>query len=292
MNIPNIKRLLLGASSILFFALPSASGINWLSPNLDRLQQRAQNEDKLFLLYFSANWCAPCQWMEQNTFQDASLNSFVGENYLAAKVDLNNTDNKILQHRFEVDVIPTILVFSTSGKLIARRTATQEPRPLLRWLRHLDKPAHHVDATIPVSQTQEALASPQRNTQFSRPALIPDTPTQDMLSQQELQVDDYHNPALALSGEPVAIVETSFAPRSSLTYSIRLDQILADYGSAVQAVTEVERKFEVRAELQPRPDGRYHVLLGDFKTTGEARQFLQYLQRNNRQGEIIHLSDK
>ncbi|MEL7252093.1 MAG: thioredoxin family protein [Bacteroidota bacterium] len=292
MNIPNTKRLLLGTSILLLFILPSASALNWLSPDLDRLQQSAQREDKLFLLYFSADWCAPCQWMEQNTFQDEQLNGFIDEHYLAAKVDLNNTDNKILQHRFEVDVIPTILVFSTNGKLIARRTATQEPRPLLRWLRHLDKPANHVDATLPVEESQVALTSPQRNTQFSRPALIPDGPALEMLSQETSEPEDYHNPSLVLSGEPVAMVEPSFSPRSSLTYCIRLDQTQADYSSAVKAVTEFERKFEAKAELQPKPDGSYEILLGSFETTGEARQFLLFLQRNDRQGEIIPFSDK
>ncbi len=276
MNIPNTKRLLLGVAATLLFTIPTAFGLNWLSPDLEQLQQRAQREDKLFILYFSADWCAPCQWMEQNTFQNPQLISFMSEHYLPAKVDLNNTDNKILQHRFEVDVIPTILVFSTNGKLIARRTATQEPKPLLRWLRHQDKPAHHVDATLPVEESTVALASPQRNTHFSRPALIP---------------DDYHSPSLVLSGEPVAMLETSFSPRSSLNYCIRLEQTLADYSSAVQAVNDFERKFETKAELLPKPDGSYEILLGAFETTGEARQFLLFLERNDRQGEIIPLSD-
>ena len=87
------------------------------------------------------------------------------------------------------------------------------------------------------------------------------------------------------------MLETSFSPRSSLNYCIRLEQTLADYSSAVQAVNDFERKFETKAELLPKPDGSYEILLGAFETTGEARQFLLFLERNDRQGEIIPLSD-
>lgn len=292
MNIPKNSRPFVGSLLLLLFANSLQAAVNWLSPELEALQRQAQQEDKLFLLYFSADWCAPCKWMEENTFQDAQLGGFLQSNYLAAKVDLNNTNNKVLQHQFEVEVIPSILVFATNGQLIARRTASQEAKPLLRWLRHLDQPAHHVDAALPQMAAEKAIASPKKSRSFRRPALITDNePGLLTSSTPRPSTSTVTSPTLILSGDPLAVSEAKFTPRSGAEYGIRLQQTLSDYSSAVQEVTELERKFEARAELQPMPNGQYEVVLGQFETTGEARRFLQYLQRNDRQGEIVTLSD-
>lgn len=289
MNIPSVLRPVSGLTLLLFICFSAQAAVNWLPADLEALQEKAQREDKLFILYFTADWCAPCQWMEQNTFQDGPLNRYLRENYLAAKVDLNNIDNKILQHQFEVEVIPSVLVFATNGKLIDRRTGSEGARPLLRWLRHLNRPAHHADASLPEPATSVALTSPQKNTTFSRPALVPDMPEPGMLSFQESSTPPSSKPSLVLSGEPLAMSEPAFAPRSSIQYSVRLQKIAEDYSTAVYQIGELERKFETRAELQPLGNGQFYLLLGTFETTGEAQRFLQFLARNDRLGEIVPL---
>ena len=228
--------------------------------------------------------------MEQHTFQDPQLGQYLQAHYLAAKVDLNNTASKRMQHQFAVDVIPSILVFATNGQLIGRRTATQEARPLFRWLRHLDRPAHHADASLPPDEAPVALASPQKQGSFSRPALLPDTPTSGLLTANERPATSA-NPNLILAGEPLALAENNFTPRSTLRYTILLQQTPLAYNAALQEITELERKYETRAELYPLGNGNFSIQLGQFATTGEARQFLQYLQRNDRQGEIVPLND-
>lgn len=290
MNIPTKIRPVVGSLLLLLFASSAQATVNWLSPELEHLQQQAQQEDKLFLLYFSADWCAPCRWMEENTFQDPQLSGFLQANYLAAKVDLNNTNNKALQYQFDVDAIPTILVFATNGKLVARRNASQEARPLLRWLRHLDRPANHADAALPQAVETDAIASPKKQRTFKRPALLPDNEP-GLLTAAPSTPTTNAPPALILSGEPLAMAEPAFAPRSAAPYGIRLRKVIPDYSSAIQEIRELERKFESRAELQPINNGQFSVVLGHFDTASEARRFLQYLQRNNLQGEIVPLSD-
>lgn len=288
MNIPNYQLALLG---IVFLFLPStnfALPINWLSPDLENVQQRAQQEDKIFLLYFTADWCLPCQWMQENTFQDPELGQFMTENILAVKVDLNHAQAKELQHQFEVQVIPTILVFATNGKLIDQRSASVEAKHLLRWFKKLDKPANHVSATLPANDIQVAMDAPLPKISFSRPALVPDDDEPQLLSNQE--VESPETPALVLSGEPIIAAYTGLAPRSSLSYGIQLKGITVDYPTAIRLVSEMERKYEQTTELKPDGQGQFHLVLGSFSSTGEARQFLQFLQRNNREGEIVPLS--
>lgn len=291
MNIPNKHNVLLGLLFLFSFSYGFTNSIPWLSANLERVQQQAEQEDKLFFVYFSADWCMPCKWMEQNTFQDSELSAYIKDHYLAVKVDLNLAKGKELQHQFEVEVIPTVLVFATNGRLIARHSASQEARPFLRWLKRLDKPSHHVDAQLPLAATPTALSSPKPNTSFSRPALIPETAMEMEFVEQSLE-EEKLSPALVLSGHPIAAAEPYFAPRSSLAYGVRLAETSPDYSEAVHLIGELERKFEQRAELEPTGDGSFNIILGAFETTGKARQFLLFLNRNNRSGEIVPVAGK
>jgi thioredoxin-related protein len=287
MNIPYCKLTLLG---LVFFILSTSSfalPIHWLPPDLASVQAQAQREDKLFLLYFTADWCAPCQWMQENTFQDTELNEHLRENILTVKVDLNHAQAKELQHRFEVEAIPTILVFATNGQLIDRQATTIEAKHLLRWLKRVDKPAHHVNATLPEPTTATAMDAPQPQLAFSRPALIPEAEQEHLLSEYQ------HRPAspgLVLTGAPLASNDAGFTPRSSLHYGVQLKAAPVSYTTAVQMIQELERKFEQPVEMDPVTPGAFRLILGTFDTTGEARQFLQFLQRNDREGEVVPLN--
>jgi thiol-disulfide isomerase/thioredoxin len=289
MNIPTHKLALVG---LLLFFLPQlthALPINWLGPDLAHAQQQAQKEDKLFLLYFTADWCLPCQWMQQHTFQDPELLEYLGDHILTVKVDLNQAEAKVLQHQFEVETIPSILVFAPNGKLLDRNTASIDARPLLRWLKKLDKPANHLSATLPLVDQQTALDAPQAEIAFSRPALLPEEEAPVLLSHTSPQEENPSPPRLVLSGEPIAAVQSGFAPRSGMTYGVQLKNVLVDYPTAVRMVGEIERKYEQSAELKPNGDGQFFLVLGNFPTTGKARQFLLFLQRNDRQGEVVPL---
>lgn len=288
MNIPKYKLTLLGLVFLFIPAVSFALPINWLSPDLESVQQRAQREDKIFLLYFTADWCLPCQWMQENTFQDHELSQYLADNILAVKVDLNHAQAKELQHQFAVEVIPSFLVFATNGQLIDQRSASQEARPLLRWLKRLDKPANHVSATLPAVSTPQAMDAPQPKINFSRPALLPTTEEPQLMSNHASESSPA--PLLVLSGEPTITAYAGLAPRSSLTYGIQLKGVTVDYPTAIRLVSELERKYEQTTKLKPNGQGQFHLVLGAFSTTGEARQFLQFLQRNDREGEIVPLS--
>lgn len=288
MNIPTHKLAFVGLALFFLPQLLPAFPVNWLGPDLDRVQQQAQQEDKLFLLYFTADWCLPCQWMQQNTFQDPELLEYFGEHLLTVKVDLNHAQAKVLQHQFEVESIPSILVFAPNGKLLDRSTASIDARALLRWLKKLNKPVNHLSATLPLPEQQIALDAPQAEIAFSRPALIPEEETPAMLSQAS-PPEENDPPLLVLSGEPIAAVQSGFAPRSGMSYGVQLKNVLVDYSTAIRMVEEIERKYEQRTDLKPNGDGQFFLVIGNFPTTGMARQFLLFLQRNDREGEIIPL---
>jgi thiol-disulfide isomerase/thioredoxin len=257
--------------------------------SLEQARQQARQQDKLFILYFTANWCLPCRWMEANTFADPELSAFVSDHYLAVKVDLNKPGSRVLQQQFEVNILPSLLVFAANGQLIDQRSASQEAAPLLRWLKRLDKPANHLTPVLlPDASARPALNSPRAEVNFTRPALVTD-PAPALLTHHQNQTEE---PLLVLSGEPLAAVEPRFSPRSSKFYGILLHGDTYDYTAGIRMIVELERKYEQKAELYPLGEEQFQCLVGHFETTGQAQQFLQYLNRNNRTGEIIILPGK
>ena len=230
----------------------------------------------------------PCQWMETETFHDPVLSSYVKANYLAIKVDISKASGKILQEQFEVSSLPSILVFDALGHLVDRREASQKAGPLLRWLKRLDKPANHLDPRLHTTalQGKPAMDSPKAELHFSRPALIPDEPT-PALTQATLP--PIEEPLIVYQDAPVT--PNVFALRSTQQYGIKLKELINDYTDGVRLVAEMERKYQKRTELSPLGNGQFYLIIGEFKTTGQAKVFLNYLHRNNQQGAIVPLEN-
>jgi thiol-disulfide isomerase/thioredoxin len=257
--------------------------------NLEEAQQQAYQKDKLFFLYFTADWCMPCRWMEEETFQDPALSSYVKANYLAVKVDISKAVGRILQEQFEVNSLPSILVFDALGHLVDRREASQEAEPLLRWLKRLDKPANHLDPRLHATALAgtPAIDAPKAELHFSRPALIPED-TAPLLSHTQVPVQE----ELLIVYQEKPSISTIFTPRSAQHYGIKIERLINNYTEGIRIVAEMERKHQQRAELQPLGNGQFYLLLGDFETTGQARIFLNYLQRNDQKGEIVPLENQ
>jgi len=274
---------------LLFLSQQANASIPFQEINLEEAQQQAYQKDKLFFLYFTAEWCMPCQWMETETFHDPSLSSYVKANYLAIKVDISKASGKILQEQFEVSAVPSILVFDALGHLVDRREASQKAGPLLRWLKRLDKPANHLDPRLHTTALlgTPAMDSPQAELHFSRPALVPDEP-EPLFTQTQLPITEEAIIVFQDTPSPTNV----FAPRSTQQYGIKLKQRIDDYTNGIRLVAEMERKYQKRAELQPLGNGQFHLLIGEFETTGQANVFLNYLQRNDQQGIVVPLEKR
>lgn len=261
-----------------------AQAISWQQTNFEQGKLQAAKHDKLLLVYFAADWCVPCQWMDAHTFGEAELVGYVHQNYIPIKVDLHKVETKRLQHQFEVDIVPSFLVFDASGRLVGKQSGSMDVAKLLGWLKQMDIPANHIHPKA-VSQPSVAYVAdaPTADLAFSVPPLfttMPDEPALTHVSNQK------H--LLVLADAPLAMnTDVHLYGRSAMTYSIQLTEHAADYETAVRTVADLERKHEQPANLYPNPDGTFRIVIGKFTTTGDAARFLQYLMRNNKQGAVI-----
>lgn len=110
--------------------------------SLDEARARATQSDQLFFLYFAADWCLPCRWMEANTFQDQALSDYANTRYLAVKINFDQPTARSLRERFEVSKLPTLLVFSASGTLLGRSESSMDAPELMALLQRHDVPAN------------------------------------------------------------------------------------------------------------------------------------------------------
>ena len=75
-------------------------------------ESRATNRP--VLLYFTADWCGPCQWMKRNVFTDDAVAAAMHERYIPVRLDHDQRGDLIV--RYQVEGIPWFAVLDHNGR--------------------------------------------------------------------------------------------------------------------------------------------------------------------------------
>lgn len=104
------------------------------------VREEARRSGKHYVTYFYASWCKPCQWMDANVFNDQEVISYLSENILSAKVDIDGFEGNGLKNLFNVDVMPTFLIFNSEGRIVKRVETTLDKDGFLSMIRSVLEP--------------------------------------------------------------------------------------------------------------------------------------------------------
>ena len=104
------------------------------------VKQRAKAENKLIFIDFYAAWCAPCELMDETTFNDERLAAYIDDNYIAYKVDVEDFEGYSLKQFFNVKALPTFLIFSANGVQLARHEESMIASRFMQELKKYDTP--------------------------------------------------------------------------------------------------------------------------------------------------------
>lgn len=107
----------------------------------EQLQERADNSEKPYFLYFYANWCMPAKDMNEQTFGNKYFIKYADQKYLGMALDGESliTEGKKLADVYQVLYYPTVIIFSPYGKELKRLYGFQSAANLLAELRKYEK---------------------------------------------------------------------------------------------------------------------------------------------------------
>ena len=115
----------------------AADAIAWRFDMTAALAQ-AQQQGKLVVIDFYADWCPPCKKMERTTFQDTRVKRQL-ESYIPVKINVEQ--QRSVAQRYGIRGLPTSLVLAASGKPLTGRTGYLNAEMYLALLDHASQQA-------------------------------------------------------------------------------------------------------------------------------------------------------
>jgi thiol-disulfide isomerase/thioredoxin len=110
--------------------------------SLEEAFKKAGEEGKLILIDFYAEWCTPSIWMKETTYADSLIQNLMDHNYISTRIDIDDIQGYAMKEKYEVKYLPTILILSSSGKLLLRIEETLSPNQMKQALERFNKQEH------------------------------------------------------------------------------------------------------------------------------------------------------
>jgi hypothetical protein len=251
--------------------------------NYDQLAATAEAQDKLFVLYFHADWVAPCQYLTENVWCDVAVAELLNRRFLIKQVGVDENGEAELAHRFRVEHIPSLLLFSANGQLVERIETALEPGELYRRLLELDVPANHLNPVAAIGSQRRAGAIPRApqpsfriRPQPARPPAMGTTTTS--------------GPAV---GETEATTPRStpeiFQSRTAPRYGWLVVVPFASREAATATIEEWIGRTGINAEVREQTNENgtvYRVIFGPFSSIAQAEAAVDRLAKLGREMEL------
>ena len=98
---------------------PIHSDIAWLT-DFESARDTAREQNKPLLLYFYADWCAPCHQLSRQTWPDDRVERLVMTSFVPVKIDVSDMEqpDQVSEH-YNVVALPTIIAANPDGQPLA-----------------------------------------------------------------------------------------------------------------------------------------------------------------------------
>lgn len=126
---------------VLFAAVAAMTGISrWWIPaervpwqsDLARAQQEAKIAGKPVLVYFTADWCPPCQLLRRYVWSDVAVERAM-QSYVPVRIDIDK--DPALALRYGADqALPLLVVLDNEGNVVRTYDGGPEAAQMVEWL--------------------------------------------------------------------------------------------------------------------------------------------------------------
>ena len=97
------------------------------------VMDQAEKENKAIFIDFYASWCSPCKMMDMEVFNDNSVAHYMNSNFINYKVDINTRTGNNVAYRYGVKLLPTLLIVTPKGEIIAKETGLLTPAEFVEF---------------------------------------------------------------------------------------------------------------------------------------------------------------
>lgn len=109
--------------------------VQFFKGSLAEAQQLAAEKGKVTVAFFHAKWCAPCKVMEEYTLKNVELAAYINDNFVPIQIDVDEFDGYDAKQSNNVKLLPTIIMFDTKQRAVARYEETMSAEDMLKVLR-------------------------------------------------------------------------------------------------------------------------------------------------------------
>jgi len=282
-----MKKILLKLAIIPFFVLiaafkPASTIVQFESANWENSKSRAMTEGKLYFVDFDASYCATCRNMDESTYMSERLANYISKNVVAVRVDVQDFDGVMWSQQYEVEALPTMLIFNEQGELVKRLVGYKNADDLIEEFSQLRTLKATPVNTTPAPTPIEPDKPMSKNNTSNNPSSIttpPATINNDAVIKKPISTG-------------FGLYEIAVRKQESKGYGVQVG-VFSTYETVLTQASKVKQKYSKKTLIHiDEHNGSvvYKLILGTFNSKREAAYFRNDLRRENVDGLIKNLS--
>lgn len=134
-----MKRIYTVTALVVGFALQGWGQVNFVEVNtleeMEKVQQRASDQQLMLFVDVYATWCGPCKVMDQEVYSDPAVADYMNAHFVSVKMDGETEYGRVYAAEQRLEGYPSMFIFSDEGEPvngIIGYTPAEELIPLLK----------------------------------------------------------------------------------------------------------------------------------------------------------------
>ncbi len=269
---------------------PTTTAVEFAEADWDISKTKAMAEGKLYFVDFDASYCATCRNMDESTYMSTRLAEYMSQNVVALRVDVQDFDGVMWSQQYEVEALPTMLIFDAQGKLVKRLVGYKSASDLMEEFTLAKNPASATPKPAPTTlEPVVAGDKPTENPTTYKP--VTTTTTNNTTSAKgsgSFQTGDFAAPPQPTG---MGLYEIDVRKQSSKGFGVQVG-VFSTYEGVLEEASKFNRKYTKKTLIHiDEYNGSvvYKLILGVFESKREAALFRNDLRRDKTDGLIKDL---